>query len=246
MHSVSSPLRDARILFTAPPVYAPRLSLALFSRGARPIHMPVIETGPLRPVDRCAQHTPALTLEQAVLHLADYDLLIFLSRTAVLSFRAALDSAFSHSANRDPLSVLCESGVKIAALGADALTVRDVLKVQVDYNPISATPSGLVDLLSERLSAPCDILVPVPAVVGMREPPVVPNFLRDLASISNENVSHGAVSVTSVPAYRTAPVDQGRIDVELDLLQRCAVDAIVFSSTGEAYALHSILNGTAR
>lgn len=146
----------------------------------------------------------------------------------------------SKSATIDPVLLLRASGVRTAALGADARYVREQLGVTVDYIPPFATPAGLCaflaadpDLRGKR------VLVPVPVVQGMREPPVIPQLLHDL----EHNV--GCI-VTAVPAYCTKPTTADRVAVELDLLCRDgAVDAVLVSSTAEANALHAVLANAA-
>lgn len=93
--------------------------------------------------------------------------------------------------------------------------------------PEIATPSGLVEALG--VGNRRRVLCPVPRVVGLNEPPVVPNFLRDLET-------NGWVPVR-VDAYETrwAGPDCARKLVERGEDEK--LDAIVFTSTGEVEGL---------
>lgn len=229
-----SPLRDAHVLFTCPPVYAPRLSASLLFRSARPHHMPTISTQPL-PSDDDIMSIP---LHSAILTLSDFDVIAFPSRSAILHFAHALQSALPsmEGMSINPTLILKASGVRIAALGADAIAVREFLQTEPDIVPPSATPAALAQLLAADTDMHNKkVLVPIPVVVGMREPDVIPDFLQMLRDDA------GCI-VTDVPAYVTKPVPCHRLRIELDMLQRREIDAIVLSSIGEAFALHALLD----
>lgn len=225
-----SALTDRRVLCTAPPVYAPRLSAALLRCGARPIIAPTVETAHLDAAQSEA-------LEDAVLRLCDFNVVALLSRSAIGVFAHVLRAVVNHDESAAQLA-LRASAIRIAAMGADAAFVRDSLGVVVDFLPLDPTPQGLADLLAADPDF-CNggsVLVPVPLVKGMREPPVVPAFLRRLSEI-------GFSTVCAVPAYLMLPVAHARLDIELDLLLHPAVpiDAVVVSSCAEAYALYALL-----
>lgn len=222
------PLRDVRVAITAPYPYLPRLAAQLHAVEARPICMPTVTTRLLPEGERDA-------LEDAVLRLCDYDLVVFPSRNAVLSFADVLNS-FAPDGNGSV--ALRASGVKLAALGADAHAVKDCLQCTVDYVPPNATPEGLVDLLEEDLVwEGRSVLVPIPTVSGIPEPPVVPNFLEALRT-------RVGCKVFPVAAYITEPVSRQSIGTEIELLLRKGtIAAIVFSSTAEAIALRRVLDG---
>lgn len=220
------PLRDVRVAITAPYPYLPRLAAQLHAVEARPICMSTVTTHLLQAGDRDA-------LEDAILRLCDYDLIVFPSRNAVLSFANVLHSI---APDGDGSVALRASGVKLAALGADAHAVRDCLQSTVDYLPPDATPQGLVDLLEEDLIwEGRSVLVPVPIVSGIPEPPVIPDFLDALRS-------RIGCKVFPVAAYRTKSASRQSIDTEIELLLRKrTISALVFSSTAEVIALKKIL-----
>lgn len=92
--------------------------------------------------------------------------------------------------------------------------------------PPVATPSGLVEALGLGLQR--KILCPVPAVIGLEEPPVVPNLLADL-----ERRGWAAVRVN---AYETR-WRSGVAELVERMEEECGVDAIVFTSTAEVEGL---------
>lgn len=228
MPQMSSPaLRDVRVLCTTPPVYATALSAILLQVQARPVHAPTVETERLEDDERAA-------LEDAILRLSDYNLVVFLSRSAISVFAEVLNGLVEGDQEAGLLS-LRASAVSICAMGADAHAVREMLGVTTDIIPVKATPSGIVDALAaDECWTGKKVLIPVPLVKGMEEPPVVPDFLREMT----ERVH---CEIASVPAYVTTPVARERLAVELDWLDRTEVNAVVVSSCGEAYALRALL-----
>lgn len=101
-------------------------------------------------------------------------------------------------------------------------TNRDRITLLV---PEVSTPDGLVGLLGYGYGR--KVLCPVPLVVGLEEPEVVPNFLRDLDRM-------GWVAVR-VDAYETRWM--GSECGVMGLLGTHKVDAIVFTSTAEVQGL---------
>lgn len=73
------------------------------------------------------------------------------------------------------------------------------------------------------------VLCPVPAVVGLEEPPVVPNFLRELGS--NRWVA------VRVDAYETRWAGRDCAKQVVEGSQKGELDAIVFTSTAEVEGL---------
>jgi len=80
------------------------------------------------------------------------------------------------------------------------------------------------------------VLVPAPRVVGIKEPPVVPEFLAALHGIGLEAVR--------VDAYVTRPTADPRATAEpLALLLNGEIDVVALTSVGEADALVSLVGG---
>jgi uroporphyrinogen-III synthase len=91
--------------------------------------------------------------------------------------------------------------------------------------PDIATPAGLVKSLGNGCGR--KVLCPVPAVIGLNEPDVVPDFLGDLESA-------GWIAVR-IPAYETKWIGPHCADVLVEHDGR--LDAIVFTSTAEVEGL---------
>jgi len=157
----------------------------------------------------------------------------FTSRSGISAFARALPT--SHR----PLSGSGASAsalpFTVAALGSDAnLLDRAFLsrlcgdagtRVAV-LVPDVATPAGLVEALGPGSGR--RVLCPVPDVVGLREPPVVPDFLAGLEAA-------GWVAVRA-PAYTTCWAGPGCAGPLVDT-DAAAPDAVVFTSTAEVEGL---------
>lgn len=122
-----------------------------------------------------------------------------------------------------------------SALGNDAKMLEEA-GVKVGLLPKVSSPSGMTAELEARGERGLNraILVPVPEVTGVPEPPVVPNFVAGLNELG--------MAVHRVPAYATKAVVRGN-EVEEGLLLEGKIDAIAFSSTAEATALALSLGG---
>ena len=217
-----SPRTHRRVAITTPPLHAPRLLQLL--PPARPLWLPTIRTPPLS--------DPA-PLHAALLDLPAFDVLAFTSRVGMRAVFAALQSVCAGDAAA-AAAMLRASGTRVAALGADAAAARDLLGVTADVVPLEASPAGLVAFMAaDDALRGAAVLCPVPLVVGMREPPVVPRFLHALRE--------GGFRVTAVGAYETRPVQRKVVEFELGAVLAGRADAIVFTSSGEAYALAGIM-----
>ncbi|PXF44380.1 putative uroporphyrinogen-III synthase [Gracilariopsis chorda] len=225
-----NPLEHRRVLVTAPAQYAARLLPRLIERHARPIHAPLICTKPL-------SESLAFDLEEAILRLSEYDIVAFTSRTGIRSFAEKIRTLCE--TDEQASLMLRASGVRIAALGADGSAVSEYLHVAPDILPPDPSPSGLVDFLALDLELKGSrILCPIPKVVNLPEPPVVPNFLRGL--------KEAGFRVKSVAAYVTSPLERVKVEVEIEMLQKGHIDAVLVSSQGEANALYSLLSESER
>lgn len=223
-----SPLRHKRVALTAPAAYAARLAPYLISRSARPIWLPTISTTALTSSSAIDQ------LHSALLSLPTFRVLAFTSRTGMTELFSHLVALNENSESR-AADLLRTAPILIAALGADASAARDTLGVTADIVPLTPSPKGLAAFMAadpDLAGAP--VLCPVPLVTGMREPPVVPDFLNDLRA--------RGFNVTAVPVYETRPVAREHVKWELDALLGGKLDALAFSSAGEAYALAGILS----
>lgn len=174
----SNGLEGRRILVTAPSTYAARLAGQVLARGGRPICMPTIVTEPLREQEHDKLDAALRKMESASASGSQpaFDYIAFTSRNGIEAFlrrAAALGLA-------DDLSGLLR-GCTVCALGNDAKMLEQA-GIDVGLLPTVSSPKGIIDELTDRGEAGLGraILVPVPEVTGVPEPPVVPNFVAGL------------------------------------------------------------------
>lgn len=214
----NSPSRT--VAFTTPQNYAGSLSNLLSLKGFDPLWCPTVTVHP----------TPiAIKSHLVPPNLHFYSAVAFTSRSGIT---ALLDAATEID---EPLLSPQGDTFLIAALGKDSeLLDHGVLskfcpnanRIRVIV-PKIASPSGLVEALG--IGNHRRVLCPVPRVVGLNEPPVVPNFLRDLAA-------SGWVPVR-VDAYETRWVGPECARKLAERGEDEKLDAIVFTSTGEVEGL---------
>ncbi|KAG0457614.1 hypothetical protein HPP92_022480 [Vanilla planifolia] len=221
--AVQNPLSNRHVAFTTPPFYGERLASLLHHRGAVPVPIPTVI---VEPIPRTiAALRPFICSEE----LGRFSSLLFTSRTGISAIALALDDA------PPPLSDSGEPFI-IAALGRDAEHLHELglihklcrsrHRIQV-IDPKVASPSGLVEALGEGFGRRA--LCPVPDVVGLEEPPVVPDFLKALEA-------SGWVP-TRVPAYETRWAGPKCAEELVGEAELETLDAIVFTSTTEVEGL---------
>ncbi|XP_051139634.1 uncharacterized protein LOC127257300 [Andrographis paniculata] len=215
------------IAFTTPENYAGRLSHLIRLKGWVPLWCPTLTVEP-------TLHT--ISSLRRYLHFPDpplrtFSAVAFTSRTGISAFSEALSAVDSPPLPPDG------DIFTISALGKDAELLGEsfVLKlcdrparIRVLIPPV-ATPSSLAEALG--LGEGRKVLCPVPAVIGLEEPPVVPKFLADLRR-------RGWVAV-EVEAYETR-WRRGVAVAELVRMmeeEECGVEAMVFTSTAEVEGL---------
>lgn len=208
------PLYGKRILFCTPRNYAAKLSRLLVLRGALPIWMPTIVIEPMRDYSE---------FDRAIRNLHEYRWIAFTSRNGIDAFFDRLEVL--------GLPPSIPAGVQTAALGNDgqALAQRGV---EVNCLPEVATTRGIVDELTRRGENHGKILLPVPAVYGMDEPSVIPDFVGWLAA--------AGMDVHRVPAYATTRVTSG-FEPEKRRIVAGDLDLIAFTSVAEIESLLQIL-----
>lgn len=172
-------------------------------------------------------------LDLELLSLSSYDLIAFTSRKGMQAVGERLRSLANGDAQM-AAAMVNASDIKIAALGRDATAAMHMLGVTADIVPLESSPMGLVRHLEmEEDMKGANILCPVPKVKGMREPPIVPQFLDALR--------RGRFGVKEVGAYEVKPVQKGRLGRELEMLLGGGIDGMAVSSCGEAYAMKEVL-----
>ncbi|XP_057432704.1 uncharacterized protein LOC130725502 [Lotus japonicus] len=204
------------VAFTTPPNYAARLSHLLTVNAFKPLWCPTL----------IIQPTPS----NLTPFLDPFSAIAFTSRTAIQSF--------IHATEPLPQPPLSPDGptFTVAALGKDAeLLDRDFLsricarpdRVSVLVPP-TATPSSLTEALGPGGGR--EVLCPVPAVVGVEEPPVVPGFLRELRA--------GGWVPVRVEAYETRWAGPRCAEgIVRRSEEEGGLDAVVFTSSAEVEGL---------
>ncbi|XP_078432482.1 uncharacterized protein LOC144704110 [Wolffia australiana] len=223
------PLQGRRIAFTSPPVYGARLAALVELRGGEALPVPSIVVEP----------TPA-TIAALRGHLgggaASFSVVAFTSRVGISAFSAAL-------AGDPPPGNSAGGPLTVCALGKDAellyegellsLLRRGGRRVDV-LVPETASPDGLVAAL--RPGRGRRVLCPVPAVIGLAEPAVVPEFLRGLAA--------RGWAPERVGAYETRWAGEGCAAALM--AAAWPPDALVFTSTAEVEGLVKALAAAGR
>jgi uroporphyrinogen-III synthase len=196
----SDGLTGRRILITAPSTYAARLAGQVLARGGRPICMPTIVTEPLRESEHGELDAALLALAAADTAAdaapAAFAYIAFTSRNGIEAFlrrAAALGLA-------DDLSGLLR-GCTVCALGNDAKMLEEA-GIAVGLLPAVSSPSGIISELEKRGESGVGraILVPVPEVTGVPEPPVVPNFVAGLNKLGMAVHRYAALRLHAPPS----------------------------------------------
>ena len=208
------PLYGKRVLFTTPRNYAAKFARLLVLRGALPVWMPTIVIEPM------ADYTE---FDAALKSISEYDWVAFTSRNGIEAF---FDRTLSLGFHESSIS-----NIKLCALGNDAAALEQ-RGIKVDLVPPVATTKGIVDEMERRGVKSGRVLLPVPEVVGMKEPRVVPDLVKWLSEIG--------LDPHRVPAYSTTRVRDG-LEVEKQMLINGAIDIVAFTSAAEIESLLFLL-----
>lgn len=211
------------VVFTTPSNYAVRLSRLLSLKGHNPLWCPTVVTEP-------TPQTLSLLLSPDSLPL--FSAIAFPSRAAITAFSLATLSVTK------PLLPAQGEMLTIAALGKDAELIDERFMLEICSNvdrirllvPPIATPSGLVQSIGYGRGR--RILCPVPSVAGLQEPPVVPNFLREL-----EEAGWVPVRVNAYETRWCGPRCAERLVRRSEEDGGQGLAAVVFTSSGEVEGL---------
>ncbi|KAK4265331.1 hypothetical protein QN277_026396 [Acacia crassicarpa] len=211
------------VAFTTPPNYAARISHILSLNGYNPLWCPTLVVEP-------TPHTISALKPYLSPHTLDhFSAIAFTSRTAIQAFSDA-----AVNLTEPPLSPSGDT-FTIAALGKDSELIDHTFVSKLCDNlerirvlvPATATPSGLVDSLG--VGGGRRVLCPVPLVVELKEPPVVPNFMREL---------HGGGWVpVRVNAYETRWAGPRCAEGIVKRAEEGRLDVLIFTSSAEVEGL---------
>ncbi|RUR77353.1 hypothetical protein DSM107007_45200 [Nostoc sp. PCC 7120 = FACHB-418] len=165
-------------------------------------------------------------LDAVISSINEFDWIAFTSRNGIIAF-------FERLHNLD-ISITKLQNCQLCALGKD-IDILLSLFGKVDLIPDESSPAGIVAEFSQICGIrEQKILVPVPEVIGIPEPNIVPNFIKDLEELG--------MQVIRVPAYITQSLDKDIYSVEINLIQQGLIDIIAFSSTAEIESFLAMFN----
>jgi len=204
------PLYGKRILYCTPRNYAQKMARLLVLRGARPVWMPTIV---IEPMDDYSE------FDEAIRNLGKYRWLSFTSRNGIEAFFDRLDAL--------GLDHRILENVMVSALGNDSKALEE-RGIRADLLPTETSGAGVIAELKQRGENSGRILLPVPEVYGMEEPPVIPDYVSGLLDLG--------MDVHRVPAYATRRVTEG-LEHELRMIVDGELDMIAFTSVAELDSL---------
>ena len=209
----ASPLNGKTILVTAPSNYAFRFAEIIEKTGANAILFPTVETI-INPntsdIDSILQYAESI----------DW---------VILPSRKAMDAYFSRFI-QDSISLRKLSKIKYCAIGNDINYLKEKYKISTNIELAESGPNGIVEALSkEPFIQGQNIVVVAPLVLGVNEPNVIPNLIRDIRNLNT--------NVTKAEAYITQLSDSLKYLDEIKLLKKGEIDIIAFTSTSEIEAL---------
>lgn len=199
-----------KLLLTSPAGYAKRLMKAFEECDTRaqfhPVSRPMIQTDVA--IDTSVFHSFFHQLEA-------YDYLAFSSRKSIEAFALGLQ--------QEGISIPTSLG--LCAIGKDNELVRKSLDTEPVFFSSEPSPMGIVRQLENLSSHGKRIAVLAPQVLGMEEPPIVPDFLNGLQQIGME--------VTRINAYQTKAATEEVLTSTCAEILQDTYHAVVFTSGTE-------------
>jgi len=198
--------KDNYIIVTAPTIYNHSLVKSIQKKGLKAISFPVIET--------IVYDNPGF--DSIFKNIYSFDYIVLPSKTAINSFLKQVESR--NIVLEQIKSTFVAIGKDYEFLGQN--NFKKILK------PSEPSTQGIVHLLSQRAKNK-NILVFIPKVQVISEPPIIPELLNNLSKFCH---------LTSVEAYLTRPVLTIPLAVSSILFQN-KYELIAISSGGEAAAI---------
>ena len=209
--SYKNPLKGKIILVTAPSNYSHRFANLIEEAGATTILFPTVETilNPnTKAIDSIWQHADKI------------DWLVLPSRKAMDAFFDKKDSSVLHTISK----------LRFCAIGNDINYLKEKYNIIAALDPKESGPNGIVEELSKSQNIQNqNIVVVAPLVIGVKEPNVIPNFIKNLKGLK--------ANVTKAEGYITHLSDSLNYLKEIELLKNGKIDIIAFTSTAEIEAL---------
>ena len=198
------------LLLTSPAGYARRLERAFAERDFADTYQ-LVST----PMIRTDIDVASDAFRNFVHHLKDYDYIAFCSRKAIEALAAGLLQE----------QVSLPETLQLCAIGKDNEMVREALHVDPAFIAEEPSPWGIVRHLEGCPVAGKRIAVLAPQVVGLEEPPIVPDFVDGLRQTGMQPVR--------ITAYRTEAAAPAVLQETARQILCDTYDAVVFTSGTE-------------
>ena len=214
------PLAGKRVLLHSPRAEVAELASALVLAGARPIWCPLVRVNPLEDYAE---------LDDALMRLAEYDVLIVLSTQSIDSL-AERWLALADGNQELVGAMLDASSVEVGAVGTDAVHFRQALGVPPTVVPIEPSARALGATLADlgHVKPGAKVLVASAlAMAPLGDPP------SDAAGLLAQLEAYGA-DTDRVCTHALATTPPSEIAPELQLLRDGLVDAVCVGSAEEA------------
>lgn len=211
-------IKGKKILVTAPINYNNRLSKLIEESEAEAIIMPSIKI-------ILNYNNPSL--DTIFNNLSQYKYICLPSRNAIrVFFTKAKRLNINHNTLSQPI---------YSAIGKDVEFLR-TFNVEKILECKTASPQGIINTLKLKKDITNKkIAVLTPEVIGLSEPNVIPNLLKDLKDIG--------LRVKRINAYTTKINDDTDFSKEINDIKSGNIDLIAFTSSAEIEALLSIIGG---
>ena len=208
---------------SSPRTQAANLAAKLVLAGARPVWCPSVQIAPLEDNEE---------LDDALMRLAEYDVLVALSEHSI---DALAERWLSLADGSEELvkAMIDASSVEIGTLGRDAGRFRQQTGVSPSVVPIDSTLSALLSTLADlgHLQEGSRVMLAGPNV----SPPQI-NPPGDVAR-SLQELRGSGVSVDCIATHTLTAVEARSVQAEVQWLRAGYIDAVCVSSSAEAVAL---------
>lgn len=213
----SNSIVDKKIIVTAPRNYNTRLSKLINDTGAKAIPMPVVDIHLLEDKSH---------IDSILNNIAKYKWIVLPSRNAIKAF-------FTRAKDIN----ICNKKLNITtycAIGKDIEYLKTFSVDSILY-PQDPSPRGILESILEKNITNSNIAVFAPLVVGLPEPNVVPNFIK--------NLNDAGLKVKRINAYVTQLNISNSFKKEIEDINNGEIDLIAFTSTAEIEAMIHIVGG---
>ena len=199
-----------KLLLTSPAGYAQRL-LKAFSECSdatqfHPVSCPMIET------DVSIDSADSIRFFH---QLDEYDYIAFSSRKSIEAFALGLQKE----------GIRIPASLRLCAIGKDNEMLRESLHTEPAFVSAEPSPMGIVRHLEQLSIDGMRIGVLAPQVIGMEEPPIVPDFINGLKAIG--------MQPSRINVYHTKSASKEVLSETARHITEKTYDGVVFTSGTE-------------